>query len=402
METRLLLGSVVLVASLAVAAPAQSQKVYAPGVDDVAIKLGQTVPLSGPASSFSSYARVMTGFFQRLNEQGGVNGRKVDFILLDNAYTPSKAIEQTRRLVEQDEILAEVGTLGTLPNVATQRYMNEKKVPQIFISAGGRRFNDPKTSPWTVPLYPGFEMEGAILAKYVLRDKPGARIGVLYQNDDFGKDFLKGLRARLGDKVSQIVAEVSHEFGDPSVDMQILKLKASGADTLMLFTTPKFAAQAIRKTFEIGWRPLQIIGGPSNSIDGVLKPAGFEASTGVITTQFLKQASDPAWADDPEVAEFKTFMSKYAPNDNVSDFIAVTGYVSANAIAIALRKAGDNLTRENLLKQATSFTNVRPPLLLPGITINNSPDDYSAYKAMRIARFDGRNWALVGDAISAD
>lgn len=402
MNKNTLLGGAFLVLSLLVSAPASSQKTYSPGASDTDIKLGQTVPLSGPASSFSSYARVMVGFFQRLNDQGGINGRKINFILLDNAYTPPKAIEQTRRLVEQDEILAEVGTLGTLPNVATQKYMNEKKVPQIFISAGGRRFNDPKGFPWTVPLYPAFEMEGAILAKYVLRDKPDAKIGILYQNDDFGKDFLKGLRTRLGNNVSQIVAEVSHEFGDATVDSQILRLKASGADTLLLFTTPKFAAQAIRKTFEIGWRPLQIIGGPSNSIDGVLKPAGLEASTGVITTQFLKQASDPAWSDDPEVAEFKSFMSKYVPNDNVSDFIAVTGYVSANAIAIALKRAGDNLTRENLLKQATSFANVRPPLLLPGITINNSPDDYSAYKSMRTARFDGKNWVLVGDAISAD
>ena len=402
MSNRCLLWGASLALSCLMSAPASSQKSYSSGASDAEIKLGQTVPLSGPASSFSSYARVMLGFFQRINDEGGINRRKINLILLDNAYTPPKAIEQTRKLVEQDDILAEVGTLGTLPNVATQKYMNEKKVPQIFISAGGRRFNDPGNFPWTVPLYPAFEMEGAILAKYVLLNRPDAKIGVLYQNDDFGKDFLKGLRRRLGDNVSQIVAETPHEFGDATVDSQILRLKASGADTLLLFTTPKFAAQAIRKTFELTWKPLQIIGGPSNSIDGVLKPAGLEASTGVITTQFLKQASDPAWADDPEVAEFKAFMGKYVPNDNVSDFIAITGYVSASAIAIALKRAGDNLTRENLLKQATSFTNVRPPLLLPGIAINNSPDNYSAYKSMRIARFDGKNWILVGEAISAD
>ena len=371
------------------------------GVTPTEIKLGQTVALSGPASAFSSYGRVMTGFFQKINDEGGINGRKVNFTLLDNAFSPPKALEQTRRLVEDVGVFAEVGTVGTTPNVAVQKYLNDKKVPHLYISAGGRRFNDPKNFPYTVPLYPAFEMEGAVLGRYVLKTRPNAKIGVLYQNDDFGRDFLRGLKTGLGERVSMIVAEMPHEITDPTVDSQLLKLNSAGVDTLFEFTTPKFAAQAIRKANEIGWRPLQLLASPASSIEATLRPAGFEAAKDiVVTTQFSKQAGDPTWDNDKEMNDFKAFMKKYAPNDSPSDFIALSGYIIAHGIELALRRCGPDLTRENVIKQATSLKDVRLPLFLPGITISNSPEDYSAYSALQIATFDGTRWVATGGIVS--
>jgi branched-chain amino acid transport system substrate-binding protein len=275
-----------------------AEKKYGPGVTDTEIKLGQTVPYSGPASAFSSYGRVMTGYFKMINEAGGINGRKINLISLDNAFSPPKAIEQTRKLVEDDGVLADVGTVGTTPNVAIQKYLNGAKVPHIFVSAGGRRFADPQNFPWTVPMYPGFEMEGKTFGQYILKHRPAARVGVLYQNDDYGKDFLAGLKAALGDKV-KIVAEVAYEITEPTIDSQIVRLKDSGADTLLYFSTPKFTAQGLRKVKETGWTPLQFLASPTNSVKTVLEPAGFENAQGIITTQFTKQAGDPAWASDP-------------------------------------------------------------------------------------------------------
>ncbi|HEX8076754.1 MAG TPA: ABC transporter substrate-binding protein, partial [Chthoniobacterales bacterium] len=323
-------------------------------------------------------------------------------IVLDNAYSPPKAVEQIRKLVEDNGIFAEVGTVGTVPNVATQKYMNEKKVPQLFISAGGKRFNDPANFPWTVPLYPNFELEGAVAAKYVMKAAPNAKIGILYQNDDFGKDYAKGFKSALGAKASQVVVEASYELADPTIDSQIVKLRSAGVDTLVEQSTPKFAAQSIRKVQELGWSPLHIVGSSVSSIDGVLKPAGLEASKGLVTTQFLKQPSDPTWANDPEVLQYKEFMKKYDPADNLADYFALSGYVNAQAVALVLKMCGDQLTRENLIKQASSLKGVRVPMLLPGITLNTSPSDFSAYKALRVARFDGANWVLVGEALSAD
>jgi ABC-type branched-subunit amino acid transport system substrate-binding protein len=375
-----------------------AEKQYGPGVTDTEIKIGQTVPYSGPASAFSSYGRVMTGYFQMLNEKGGINGRKVNLISLDNAFSPPKAVEQTRKLVDYDGVLAEVGTVGTVPNVAVQKYLNQNKVPQVFISAGGRRFNDPQNFPWTVPFYPPFEMEGATFGKFILKKMPNAKIAVLYQNDDYGKDYLTGLKAGLGaDATARIVAEAPYELSYPTVDSEILKLKASGADTLIYFTTPKFAAQGIKKANELNWKPVQILASPVNSIQGVLTPAGLENVQGAYTTQFAKQASDPAWAEDAEVKDYVAFMKKWAPNDSPNDFIALSGYINAQAIAKGLQRCGDNLTRENLLAQATSFNKERVGMLLPGIELTNSKDNYAPYRSLRMAVFEKTSWKLLDE-----
>ncbi len=384
-----------------VGGPAVAQKAYGPGVDDKEIKIGQTSPLSGPASAFGTSGRAQAAYFQAVNDRGGVNGRKLNFTILDNAYSPPKALEQARRLVEEIGIFAEVGTIGTPTNSATQKFMNDRRVPQLFIAAGGKRFTDPEHFPWTVPLYPRLSDEGAIAAKYVLKAKPDAKIGLLYQNDDFGKDYLQGFKAALGSKVSQVVAEVPYELSDATVDSQILKLKAAGVDALVQQAVPKFTAQAIRKVHELNWSPLYVIGNSASSIESSLKPAGLEASKGLVTTQFLKQIDDPQWANDADVKTYKAFVAKYLPNDKANDFLVVGGYLSANAIVMALEKCGDNLTRENLLKQATSFKDVALPLLLPGVVINISPDDYSAYRSLRIARFDGERWIVENGSISA-
>ena len=375
-----------------------AEKQYGPGVTDTEIKIGQTVPYSGPASAFSSYGRVMTGYFQMLNEKGGINGRKVNLISLDNAYSPPKAIEQTRKLVEDDGVLAEVGTVGTVPNVAVQKYLNQNKVPQVFISAGGRRFNDPQNFPWTVPFYPPFEMEGATFGKFILKNLPNAKIAVLYQNDDYGKDYLNGLKSALAsNSTAKIVAEAPYELSYPTVDSEVLNLKASGADTLIYFTTPKFAAQAIKKANELNWKPAQLLASPVNSVQSVLGPAGLENVQGAFTTQFTKQAGDPAWAEDPEVKEYVAFMKKWAPNDSPNDFIALSGYVNAQAIAKALQRCGDNLTRENLLTQATSFNKERVGMLLPGIELTNSKENYAPYRSLRMAIFEKTSWKLLGE-----
>jgi ABC-type branched-subunit amino acid transport system substrate-binding protein len=373
-----------------------ADKNYGLGVTDTEIKLGQTVAYSGPASAFASYGRTMMGYFAMINEAGGINGRKINLISLDNAFSPPKAIEQTRKLVEGDEVLADVGTVGTTPNVAIQKYLNGAKVPHIFISAGGRRFADKKNFPWSVPMYPGFEMEGRTFGEYIMKHKPDAKIGVLYQNDDYGKDFLTGLKAGLGDK-NRPVAEVSYEITEPTIDSLIVRLKDAGADVVLHFSTPKFTAQGLRKIKEIGWAPLQFLVSPSNSIKAVIEPAGFENAQGVITTQFTKQAGDPAWENDPEVMEYVAFIKKWVPNDNPGDFIALSGYVIAQGIAQALKQCGDDLTRENLLKQATSMRGQRFRMMLPGIALSTTPDDYTPYESLRLAKFEGRSWKLLDD-----
>ena len=397
MRISLLVSASVLFLSGAIFEAGAADKQYGPGVTDTEIKIGQTVPYSGPASAFSSYGRVMTGYFQMLNEAGGINGRKVNLISLDNAFSPPKAIEQTRKLVDDDGVLAEVGTVGTVPNVAVQKYLNQNKVPQVFISAGGRRFNDPKNFPWTVPFYPPFEMEGATFGKFILKKMPNAKIAVLYQNDDYGKDYLTGLKAGLGDGPAKIVAEASYEISYPTVDSEILKLKASGADSLVYFTTPKFAAQGIKKANELNWKPVQFLASPVNSIQGVLTPAGLDNVQGAYTTQFAKQANDPAWAEDTEVKDYVAFMKKWAPNDSPGDFIALSGYINAQAIAKGLQRCGDNLTRENLLAQATSFDKERVGMLLPGIELTNSKENYAPYRILRMAVFDKTSWKLLDE-----
>jgi branched-chain amino acid transport system substrate-binding protein len=382
---------------------AYAQKAYGPGASDTEIKLGQSTPLSGPASAFGAGAgRAVVGYFEMLNAQGGINGRKISFTQLDNAYSAPKAVEQSRKLVADIGVLAEVGTIGTAPNVAIQKYLNSKQVPQLFITAGGRRFNDPKNFPWTVPLYPDFETEGRVIAKYIATTKPDAKIGVLYQNDDYGRDYLRGLRAGLGPKATQIVAEVSYELSDPTIDSQIVQLKAAGIDTLIEQSSSKAAAQSIRKVYELNWRPLHVIGGSTASVETILKPAGLEASKGLVTTQFLKQPGDPAWAADDEVKAYKDFLKKYAPSANPDDYSVLVAYMNVHGVTLAMKKCGDDLTRDNLLRQATSFHGERLPMMLPGISISTRPDDYAPFRALRIAIFDGASWSLTGDPISAD
>ncbi|MET4208598.1 ABC transporter substrate-binding protein [Bradyrhizobium sp. LA2.1] len=396
MRIAILAGVSALVLGGAVFGARAGEKQYGPGVTDTEIKIGQTIPYSGPASAFSSYGRVMTGYFQMLNEKGGINGRKVNLISQDNAFSPPKAIEQTRKLVDDDGVLAEVGTVGTVPNIAVQKYLNQNKVPQVFISAGGRRFNDPHSFPWTVPFYPAFEMEGATFGKFIVKKIPNAKIAVLYQNDDYGKDYLTGFKAGLGpDSTAKIVAEAPYELSYPTVGSEVLKLKAAGADTIVYFATPKFAAQAIKKANELNWKPAQFLASPVNSIQGVLTPAGLENVQGAYTTQFTKQAGDPAWADDPDVKDYVAFMKKWAPNDSPNDFIALSGYINAQAIAKGLERCGDNLTRENLLAQATSFNKERVGMLLPGIELTNSKENYAPYRTLRMAIFEKTSWKLL-------
>ena len=397
-----ILGALAISAALA-AGPAHAQRAYDPGASDTEIKLGQSTPLSGPASAFGAGAgRAVVGYFEMLNEQGGINGRKVNFTQLDNAYSAPKAVEQSRKLVEDIGVLAEVGTIGTVPNVAIQKYLNSKHVPQLFITAGGRRFNDPKNFPWTVPLYPDFETEGRVIAKYLLKNKPDAKIGVLYQNDDYGKDYLRGLRAGLGERVSQIAVEASYELADPTIDSQIVQLKSAGVDTLVEQSSSKAAAQSIRKVHELDWKPLHIIGGSTASVETILKPAGLDASKGLVTTQFLKQPGDPAWANDDEVKAYKEFLKKYAPSANPDDYSVLVAYMNVHAVALVLKKCGDQLTRENLIRQATALHGERLPMMLPGISISTRPDDYAAFKTLRIAVFDGNSWTLADEPITAD
>jgi ABC-type branched-subunit amino acid transport system substrate-binding protein len=394
-NSRLAIVSAILLGTCQFTAAAAEKK-YGPGVTDTEIKIGQTVPYSGPASAFSSYGRVMAGYFQMLNEKGGINSRKVNLISLDNAYSPPKALEQTRKLVEDDEVLADVGTVGTVPNIAIQKYLNQNKIPHVFASAGGRRFNDPQNFPWTVPFYPAFQMEGAIFGKFILRNMPNAKIAVLYQNDDYGKDFLSGLKDALGnDANARIVAEANYELTHPTIDSQVIQLKTSGADTLLHFSTPKFAAQALKKIQEVNWKPTQFLASPINSVQTVLTPAGLENVQGILTTQFTKQAGDPAWAQDPEVIEYIAFMKKRAPNDSPNDFIGLMGYLTAQAIARSLERCGDDLTRDNLLYQATNLKKQRVAMLLPGVELNNSKENYAPYSSLRMARFENASWKLL-------
>ena len=397
------LGVAALLASgllLATGSQAQDKK-HGPGVTDTEIVIGQSAPFSGPASAFGIYGRIYVSYFQMLNDQGGINGRKVRFHSLDNGFSPPKALEQSRKLVEEIGVLAEVGTVGTPTNSAIQRYLNGKQVPHLLISAGGSKFNDPKANPWTVPFYPSFEMEAAGYAKHVLKAQPDAKIAVLYQNDDYGKDFVKGLKKGLGDKAKMIVAEASYELTDPTVDSQVISLAASGATVFMNFTTPKFAAQAIRKALDLNWKPLQFVASPSNSLPAVLVPVGLDKSVGLLSAQFFKQPGDPAWDKDQGMVDYFAFMKKYMPNEPPTDSIGVSGYVNVQMAAWVLQRSGQELTRENLIKQATSLKEVSLPMLLPGITLSNSSQDYAAYQNFRLARFDGKTWVPIGDIINA-
>jgi len=388
-----------LALAAALAVPAYAQKKYDTGASDTEIKIGQTMPYSGPASAYGTIGRVEAAYFKMINEQGGINGRKINFVSVDDGYSPPRTVEETRRLVEQEQVLFDFQPLGTAPNSAIHKYMNAKKVPQLFVATGATKWGDPKHFPWTMGWQPSYQTEGKIYAKDILANHPNAKVAVLYQNDDYGKDLLKGLKDGLGAKASMIVKEASYEVTDPSIDSQILSLKDSGADVFVNIATPKFAALAIRKVYDSGWKPVHYLNNVSLSIGAVLKPAGLEKSLGLITVAYLKDATDPEWANDAAMNEYKAFLKKYYPDGNVADSSNVYGYSAAQTLVQVLKQCGDNLTRENVMKQAASLKHLQLPLARPGIEVNTGPDDFFPFEALQLARFDGQRWVAYGKVI---
>jgi branched-chain amino acid transport system substrate-binding protein len=376
-----------------------AQKNYGPGVSDTEIKIGQTIAYSGPASFFGTIGRTVAGYYRMVNEQGGINGRKINFISLDDAYSPPKTVEQTRRLVEQDQVLAIIGSLGTPTNASVQRYLNERNVPQLLLFTGASRFREPQTYPWTTGTDLSYADASRAYAQHIVKTAPGGKIAVLYQNDDFGKDHLGSFRAALGDNAKMIVKEVSYEVSDATVDSQIIDLQATGADILFTIAIPKFTAQAIRKAHDIGWKPLHIITFPAASVTATLQPAGLENSIGVVSVAFYKEPGDVAWANDSEVLKFLAFLKKYNPDANPNDSLNVIAYVHAATVVAVLRLCGDDLTRKNLLYEATHMRTIRVPMLLPGSTMNTSPTEYSPVKQMQLQRFDGTRWVAFGGVV---
>ena len=389
--------AVLCVSSAVGSSAALAEKIYGPGVTDTEIRLGQTMPYSGPASAYGVIGKAHLAYFEMINAQGGINGRKIRLISVDDGYSPPKTVEQTRRLVEEENVFAMFGSLGTAANTAVQKYLNAKRVPQVLISAAGMKWNDPKNYPWTLSFAPNQMAENRPMVAYLLKARPQAKIAVLYQNDDFGKDYLRTLKGLLPSDGPMIIAEQSYEATDPTVDSQIVALKSSGADTLFYYTSPKFGALALRKTYDIGWKPLQFINGPSSSIGAVLKPAGPEKAVGLLTAGFLKDGSDPRWQDDPGTREWRAWMRQYLPEVDPSDTIGVYGYTSAQAMVQVLRQCGDNLTRENLMKQAASLTEPQLPMLLPGVKVITTATDYEATRYMQLHRFDGARWVPLGE-----
>jgi branched-chain amino acid transport system substrate-binding protein len=393
-----------LAASLAlggVAGKVQAQKKYDPGANDKSIKFGQTMPYSGPASAYGVIGKTEDAYFKMINEQGGINGRKLEFISLDDGYAPPKTVEMTRRLVEQDEVLFIYGMLGTPPNSAVHRYLNGKKVPHIFLATGASKWNDPKNFPWTIGWQPNYQSESKVYASHLLKNTPNAKIAILYQNDDYGKDYLKGFKDGLGDKAkTMIISEVSYEVTDPTVDSQIVTLKGSGADVFFNITTPKFAAQAIRKIADIGWKPVHYLNQVSASIGSVLTPAGLDKSVGLISMQYLKDNNDKKWENDAGIKEYLAFMAKYYPDANLKDASHVYGYASAQTLVHVLKACGDDLTRANLMKQATSIKSLQLSLAIPGVTISTTAEDFAPFQSMQLVKFDGKQWAEFSEVIA--
>jgi ABC-type branched-subunit amino acid transport system substrate-binding protein len=390
-------------AALATAVPAQAQKTYGPGASDTEIKLGQTVAYSGPGSAYSMVGRMSVAYFKMINEtKGGINGRKINLLSEDDAYSPPKTVEVTRKLVESDQVLAMVNSMGTASQTSVQKYLNAKRVPQLLFYASSPNLHDSKATPWTVPFSFAYDIEGSIYGKYLAEARPNAKIGVLYQNDDVGKSYMRGFRQALGAKQSNIVKEVSQEMSDPTVDSQILQLQAAGADTLVAFTSNKAQAQAIKKVAAIGWKPFYVVPYVSSSITGVLEPAGLDSSVGLVTTYWFKTPSDPTWASDKAMQDYLAFFKKYLPNDNPGDTTSVYTYMGAQLAVLALERCGDNLTRENLLKQIQGLKDVELGMLLPGMKVNFRADDYYPIRQARLARFDGKAWKPMTELISID
>jgi branched-chain amino acid transport system substrate-binding protein len=382
---------------------ALAQKKYDTGATDTEIKIGNIEAYSGPASAYGVIGKTEEAYFKKINAEGGINGRKINFISYDDAYSPPKTVEQARKLVESDEVLFIFNSLGTPPNSAIQKYMNAKKVPQLFVATGATKWNDPKEFPWTMGWQPSYQSETRIYAKYLLKEKPDARIAVLYQNDDYGKDYLKGLKDGLGAKAaSMIVAEESYETSEPTVDNHIVKLKSTGADVFVNITTPKFAAQAIKKIAEIGWKPMHFLNNVSISIGSVMKPSGFENGQGIIAANYIKDPSDPQWKDDAGMKSFDEFLVKYFPEGNRVDNNVMYGFTVAQTMEHVLRNCGDDLTRENIMKQAASIRDFAPSTFLPGIRINTSATDFAPIEQLQLMKFKGERWELFGDVISSE
>ncbi|WP_257165811.1 ABC transporter substrate-binding protein [Bradyrhizobium sp. SRS-191] len=395
-------GAALLMLGMALSAPAFAQKKYDVGATDTEIKIGQTNPSSGPASTFGAIGRAEAAYIRMINEQGGINGRKINLIQYDDAYSPPKTVEQVRKLVESDEVLTTFQIIGTPPNAAVQKYLNAKGVPQLLAGSGASRFTDPKNFPWTISANPNYQSEAHIYARYILENHPNAKIGILYQNDDLGKDYVKGLKDGLGAKAGMIVKELSYEVSDPTVDSQLVTLKASGADLFYNMSTPKFAAQSIRKAAELGWKPVHILEVNATGVGQVLVPAGLENAKDIISVAYGKDPLDPQWADDEGMKRYKAFMAKYAPGEDANSGYATYGYSTAALLVQILRQCGDELTRANIMKQATNIKGFVPDLGLPGMSITTTSDDYRINKQFQMMKFDGQRWIISGPILTDD
>jgi branched-chain amino acid transport system substrate-binding protein len=374
---------------------------YDPGASDTQIKIGNTMPYSGPASAYGVIGKTEAAYFNMINEQGGINGRKIDFITRDDGYSPPKTVELVRKMVEEDQVLFTFNILGTPPATAVQGYLNDNKVPELFVATGADKWNDPKNHPWTMGWQPSYRIEARIYGRYILKTAPKAKIAVLYQNDDFGKDYLTGLREGLGDKAdSMIVATKTYETTDPTIDSQVVALQGSGADTLLTAAIPKFAAQAIRKVYDIGWKPTHFLTNVSSSVGSVMRPAGPEKCVGIISAAYGKDPTDPQWQDTTEYKDWLAWMKKYNTSANLADANAVYGYGVSQTLIHVLKAAGNNLTRENIMKQAASIHDLKLPMLLPGIAVSTSATDFAPIKQMQLQKFDGTTWQLFGNVIS--
>jgi branched-chain amino acid transport system substrate-binding protein len=394
--------STAVIAFAATSGGALAQKKYDTGATDAEIKIGNIMPYSGPASAYGVIGKTEEAYFKKINAEGGINGRKINFVTYDDGYSPPKAVEQARKLVESDEVLLVFNSLGTPSNSAIQKYMNARKVPQLFVATGAAKWNDPKDFPWTMGWQPSYQSEARIYAKYLLKEKPDAKIAIMYQNDDFGKDYLKGLKEGLGAKASMVIAEESYETSEPTIDNHIVKLKSSGADVFLNIATPKFAAQAIKKLAEIEWKPMHIVSNVSISVGSVMKPAGFENAQGILSAAYAKDGADSQWDNNPEMKKFYAFLEKYYPEANKLDSSVVYGYGAAQTMVKVLEMCGDNLTRENVMKQAASLKDFAPDTMLPGVKINTSATDFAPIEQLRMMRFKGEKWELFGDVISGE
>ncbi|MDA9508280.1 branched-chain amino acid ABC transporter substrate-binding protein [Bradyrhizobium sp. CCBAU 11386] len=403
MHVRLGAFSAALLLAAALSTAASAQKKYDTGASDTEIKIGNIMPYSGPASAYGVIGKTEEAYFRKINAEGGINGRKINFISYDDAYSPPKTVEQARRLVESDEALLVFNSLGTPPNSAIQKYLNQKKVPQLFVATGATKWNDPQNFPWTMGWQPNYQSETIIYAKYILKNKPDAKIAVLYQNDDYGKDYLKGFKDGLGAKAaSLIIVEDSYEVSEPTIDSHIVKLKASGADVFINITTPKFAAQAIKKNAELGWKPLHFLNNVSASIGSVIKPAGFENAQEIISSQYFKDPTDAQWKSDPAMIAWNQFLDKYYPEANRTDASVMYAYIVSQGLVQVLKACGDDLTRENVMKQAANIKDYEPAGLLPGIKVNTSATDFAPISQLQLIRFKGETWERFGEILSGD